>query len=80
MKFNVHLQQERLVNSVYTMAALEESQNKSLDKLVSNFHRTGDISGLPSVKQSNFDDVAEYLAAKKRKYKINQTNFVIEPK
>jgi hypothetical protein len=70
LKFNVHLQQERLMNQVYTLAGLDSS-NKSLERLVSKFHRTGDISGLPSVKPSDFDDELEYNYAKKRKYKVN---------
>ena len=47
---------------------------------MSGYNYSGNCNDLPGFDPEEFDDETDYDMAKKRKNKLNQTNYVIEPR
>lgn len=58
----------------------DSRKNTKNEKRLNEFLNTGEYKDLPNVCAEDFEDELDYDHAKQRKIKLNQANYVIEPR
>lgn len=89
-KFRYKLQQERLMDQLnqtfgtnYAQKNVKsgpDARKNRNDKRLNDYLHSGEYQDLPNVYAEDFEDEIDYDHAKQRKSKVNQANYVIEPR